>query len=125
VSFMKLYSDFETWYVVDGPTGGATIPAYAVGVGAGRAPFYPATRVVAKTDEFAKLCNALTDFYEGDAAKLFSIEVTRGWCARYSAPGYLDCTDWCGPYSTEDEAIEECRALYGDAENDDDEGTEE
>lgn len=40
-----------------------------------------------------------------------------GWCARYSAPGYLDCTDWTGPFETEEEAIEECRALYGDEED--------
>ena len=23
-----------------------------------------------------------------------------GWYARLSAPGYLDCTDWMGPYKT-------------------------
>ena len=30
-----------------------------------------------------------------------------GWYCRESAPGYLDCTDWCGPYDTEVEAISE------------------
>lgn len=27
-----------------------------------------------------------------------------GWYARLSAPGYLDCTDWVGPFETEEEA---------------------
>ena len=37
-----------------------------------------------------------------------------GWHARLSAPGYLDCTDWIGPYATEDEALEALYELYGD-----------
>ena len=34
------------------------------------------------------------------------IEMTiqHGWCARLSAPGYLDCTDWLGPFENIDEA---------------------
>lgn len=31
-------------------------------------------------------------------------ELVTGWFARLSAPGYLDCTEWSGPYSTEQEA---------------------
>ena len=31
----------------------------------------------------------------------------KGWCARLSAPGYLDCTEWCGPCATEKEALRE------------------
>lgn len=29
-----------------------------------------------------------------------------GWYCRLSAPGYMDCTDWSGPYETEQEARE-------------------
>ena len=32
------------------------------------------------------------------------IGVERGIFARLSAPGYLDCTEWAGPFGTEDEA---------------------
>jgi hypothetical protein len=39
---------------------------------------------------------------DGDAV---SIERASGWWSRLSAPGYLDCTDWQGPYKTEDEAL--------------------
>lgn len=40
------------------------------------------------------------------------------WFARFSAPGFLDCTDWKGPYRTEEGALWE---LYG--EDDDEEET--
>ena len=35
-----------------------------------------------------------------------------GWCSRLSAPGYLDCTEWMGPYEEERQAIEDCCELY-------------
>lgn len=38
------------------------------------------------------------------------------WFARLSAPGYMDCTDWSGPYDTEAEA-----KVYLDAEYPEDE----
>lgn len=41
-------------------------------------------------------------------------EPLAGFYARLSAPGYLDATDWVGPYETEDEAIEALFELYGD-----------
>ena len=58
-----------------------------------------------------------------DAAKAYGVdpedvETIFGWGARYSAPGYMDCTDWVGVYETEEEAVEECREIYG---GDDDE----
>ena len=37
-----------------------------------------------------------------------------GWYARLSAPGYLDCTDWVGPYDTEEEALEALFDVYGE-----------
>lgn len=39
------------------------------------------------------------------------------WFARYSAPGYLDATDWMGPYDSAEEAEAECRSVYGDEED--------
>ena len=32
-------------------------------------------------------------------------EPEAGWYGRLSAPGYLDATDWHGPYKTSDEAL--------------------
>ena len=37
-----------------------------------------------------------------------------GYMARYSAPGYMDCTDDNGPFPTPFEAILETLSLYGD-----------
>jgi hypothetical protein len=43
-----------------------------------------------------------------------------GWYGRLSAPGYLDCTDWSGPYSSEEEAGEALNDMYdGDPIEDD------
>jgi hypothetical protein len=34
------------------------------------------------------------------------------WFCRLSAPGYMDCTDWDGPYETEQEAREAIESTY-------------
>lgn len=54
-----------------------------------------------------------------EAAKEFNVEPDQvttefGWGARLSAPGYMDCTDWIGPFSTEQEAVEELYEMYGE-----------
>jgi hypothetical protein len=117
--FMDLYSNFGTWYVVDGPSGGAVIPTDVPFI----SPIPDLADMLQRGDAgFADLERALLPYYEG--SRLDTIELVRGWCARYSAAGYLDCTDWCGPYATEDEALQACREVYGDDEDDeaDDEG---
>jgi len=45
---------------------------------------------------------AFADYCEGEPE-----EFTResGWYARLSAPGYMDCTSWTGPHSSEREAL--------------------
>ena len=43
-------------------------------------------------------------YYSGD----LRAERHEGWYSRLSAPGYLDCTDWSGPFTTEQEALENC-----------------
>lgn len=40
-------------------------------------------------------------------------EVKEGWYARFNASGYLDSTDWTGPYDTEEEATREFCNLHG------------
>ena len=48
----------------------------------------------------------LADYLSEDGDTV-SIEKQSGWWSRLSAPGYLDCTDWQGPYATETEALED------------------
>ena len=33
---------------------------------------------------------------------------------RLSAPGYMDCTEWSGPFETEEEAVADMLHLYAD-----------
>jgi ribosomal protein L40E len=39
-----------------------------------------------------------------EGSELYETEEVTGWFARLSSPGYLDRTDWIGPYGTEREA---------------------
>ena len=42
---------------------------------------------------------------EFDSPDSEEVEPTEsGWYSRLSAPGYMDCTDWSGPYDSEEEA---------------------
>jgi len=41
-----------------------------------------------------------------------SLEYKEGWIIRLSAPGYLDRTDWMGPFETEQEAWEELLEIF-------------
>ena len=59
-----------------------------------------------------------------DAAQAYGVsaddvETVFGWFARLSAPGYMDCTEWSGPFDSEQAARDELREMYGD---DDDAG---
>lgn len=41
-----------------------------------------------------------------------SVERREGYYARFSAPGYLDCTEWDGPYASEKEALDELAEIH-------------
>ena len=43
-----------------------------------------------------------------------------GWYSRLSAPGYLDCTDWSGPFESEQEALDYIMETFDIDENGDD-----
>ena len=40
-----------------------------------------------------------------------SVEIAQGYFCRFSAPGYLDCTEWSGPFETLREAYEDLVSL--------------
>ena len=50
----------------------------------------------------------ITDCGEDDIEKVY------GYFARLSMPGYMDCTEWCGPFKTEAEARAYLSDTYGD-----------
>lgn len=47
---------------------------------------------------------SLGDYLTADGDTV-CIEQAFGWWSRLSAPGYMDCTDWQGPYKTERKAL--------------------
>ena len=76
------------WWKVDGPEGTQYFPA----------------------DDFTAAQAA--EAYEFPQA-IGTIERVVGCGARLSAPGYMDCTEWC-VFATEDEAEEYLRDTFGD-----------
>lgn len=53
-----------------------------------------------------------SDYIEGRVINESAFELQSGWYARLSAPGYMDCTDWGGPFETEQEALEYLTETY-------------
>jgi hypothetical protein len=69
--------------------------------------------------EVYKLHDLVEDEDEGEL-----IEQIKGYGARLSAPGYLDCTEW-GVYDTKAEAKAALDEMYGDDEDEDEADDEE
>lgn len=71
-----------------------TVPQYAQATR--RAPFF--------SIEGPDGAYPLTTDARLDPAERLVETFTDGWFCRLSAPGYLDCTEWEGPFASEDEA---------------------
>lgn len=54
---------------------------------------------------------SLADYLEGDPRDN-EPELVTGFFARLSAPGYMDCTPWAGPFESEQEAREHIESAY-------------
>lgn len=66
-------------------------------------------------DTLAK-ATALRDYITPQPADVWSVKLVRGWFARLSAPGYLDATEWSGPFRSERAALRFLREMYGEDE---------
>jgi hypothetical protein len=62
---------------------------------------------------------ALQSYCEGNIGPRSYTERREGWYGRLSAPDYLDCTSWDGPYATADEALQAVQDEYEVDENGD------
>ena len=83
MAFMIPEYEKSTFYEVESTTGeGSLVPGDLVG----KSP---------DLEDF-------TDYIEGGDPESF--EQVSGWFARLSAPGYMDATDWSGPFDTIEEA---------------------
>lgn len=47
-----------------------------------------------------------------EGSRIASVVRREGWYGRLSASGYLDCTEWCGPYATADKALDAVKQQY-------------
>jgi hypothetical protein len=54
--------------------------------------------------------DALEDYLEG--SRIEGIERKEGWYGRLSAPGYLDATEWHGPFDSEQEALASVKEMF-------------
>ena len=61
---------------------------------------------------------SLYQYLEGD--KIEGVERKEGWYASLSAPGYMDHTEWDGPYDTAELAIAAVKEFYEVDDNGDD-----
>lgn len=60
-----------------------------------------------------------------EGSKVHSVRKLKGWFAHLSAPGYMDQTEWDGPYKTEKKALDAVKSQYevdDEGDPDDDEG---
>jgi hypothetical protein len=106
--FLSPYVTLDTFVVVDTNCGSFSFPAELVG-----------ENLLARVqDEDAILTNEeqkeLLQYTAGYT--FFSAEVKTGYFSRLSASGYLDCTDWNGPYDTLYECVWDLFNNYFDEE---------
>jgi hypothetical protein len=47
-----------------------------------------------------------------EGSRIEEVERCEGWYARLSAPGYLDATEWHGPFDTEAEALASVKEMF-------------
>jgi hypothetical protein len=102
MAFMEKQVEFGEWYEIETNNGTEFIPADVVGH--------------VEIEDGQPMDDSLTPFIEG--TEIESVKLVKGWGARLSAPGYMDCTSWA-VYDTEAEAIEALDEEYPDEDEDD------
>lgn len=109
-NFMRPFVYQGDFYLVEGDHGTDLVPVDVVGdIGL-------ATGYTVDIDDGSSIwvpaINALMD-YTDNGADITSIERMHGFYGRYSAPGYIDATDWTWG-NTESEVLAELESMYGD-----------
>ena len=90
MSFMELQVRESDWAIFETNDGGET---------------------VVEADHCFDVEDAIRDYGCSDPE---SFRIERGYCGRFSAPGYMDRTDWVGPYTTRKAVLEEMEDGYCD-----------
>lgn len=114
MAFMDMQTTFGRWYLVETNQGVEIIPAYVcglLGVGVGE----DRTEGDCTPEEWTDIVDSVRVFCMGEVLEVSCVEK---WGCRYSAPGYLDCTDWVLG-DTEEKVVKECRSIYGEEDEED------
>ena len=127
MAFMQKQIDLDLWAEIDGPCGIDCVPCSIIPwpmllcdtISDGNGWNRPADIDPPEDhDLFAELCEAVSDYTENDPDKIYSIEIRKGFGARLSAPGYMDCTPWT-VFETQELAEKYLEETYGDDDTED------
>jgi hypothetical protein len=106
MSFMQPQIELGEWYQVETNYGTETVPADLIDL-----PLKLDETATTDNHGLAHMAEALRDYLEGTQVR----EITRikGYGARLSAHGYMDCTEW-NVFETEQAAKDYLDEMYGD-----------
>jgi hypothetical protein len=106
-AFMQPFVEYGEWVEIDGSCGITYVPSDIFSCDSLQA-------IKDAEDTTDELIALVRDYYE--SSTIYSITVTKGFGARMSASGYMDCTEW-SVFETEAEAVEYLEDYYGDEED--------
>lgn len=118
MSHMQKQIQKGSWLLIDGNCGTDAVPAelFSRAVLATFGATHAEWTADADSEGFEALCESVRDYTENSDIR--EITMKRGYGARLSAPGYMDCTAWA-VYDSEEEAEEALVEMYGDDEESD------
>lgn len=102
MAFMRPTADYFKAYEVETNEGTEIVPADALSLN-------DQENVESPDDWYGKLAPL---YQYISASKIENVTVRKGWFSRLSADGYTDCTEWMGPFASEDEAIAEVKEAF-------------
>lgn len=119
MAFMDVQAMHDEWLQVDGPCGVDVIPVRSLGIDVPRVfAEWNTAEPIGSDTSLRPVPACIADYCENRSA--WELDGPReGYCGRYSAPGYMDCTEWCGPFDSREDAIREAREMYGEDDEDD------
>jgi hypothetical protein len=105
VAFMQPTAEYSEWLILDTDQGGQVIDRDILSMSRDTL-----VQLIDRDDNYEKLQERIRDYFGG--TRIHSAELQKGWCSRLTAAGYLDSTEWDGPYDTAEEALDACKDLY-------------
>ena len=102
MSFMQPEITFETFEIFETRQGTVCLPYATISM----------DEILKELNYETDPAHCLVDLAQAREAGIY--DVKKGWFARLSAPGYMDATDWSGPFNSEKEAKQYLIDTYGE-----------